>query len=144
MWVSRDLPRAPGYIDPRGHLRVNVHRQPMLAHRVAWAIHTGEAPPEQIDHKNLVPDDMRWDNLRPATRFQNQQNRPLNRNNTTGFKGVTRFKSKFLAKIEANGIKHRLGLFTTPEEASAAYVVAARRLHGEFANAGSTPLSRPR
>ncbi|MCA8339501.1 AP2 domain-containing protein [Burkholderia multivorans] len=44
--------------------------------------------------------------------------------------------SRWVARIQHGGKQHYLGMFDTPELAHAAYVAAAKRLHGEFANAG--------
>ena len=77
-------------------------------------------------------------NLRLATRAENQRNRGKNRNNTTGFKGVSFRKEtrKFQAHIRLNGRRVYLGLFPTPEAAHAAYCAAAMKLHGAFARTG--------
>lgn len=73
-------------------------------------------------------------NLRVCTREENQQNRPLNRNNKSGYKGVylcTR-SGRWIAKIMANRKQIQIGRFDTPELAHAAYLDAAARLHGDF------------
>jgi len=43
---------------------------------------------------------------------------------TTGYKGVTKLKSRYQARIRKNGKSVFLGSFTTPEEASMAYETA--------------------
>lgn len=87
------------------------------------------------DHHNGNGLDNRRANLRPATHGQNCANRALQRNNTSGFKGVNwhSHSRKWKAQIRANGTKRHLGVFGTPEEAARAYDDAARELHGEFA-----------
>jgi HNH endonuclease/AP2 domain len=106
-------------------------------HQLIWMWMTGEPFPDghQIDHINMDPWDNRWSNLRLATHSQNMINRKGW--GRTGFKGVRiepRGKvPKYVATIKVNGIKHYLGSYRTPEEAHAAYVKAARQLHGEFA-----------
>ena len=57
------------------------------------------------------------------------------KDNTTGRKGVTYNKrlKKFQARIVLNNKRKYLGVFTTTEEAHAAYCAAATELHGEFA-----------
>lgn len=72
-------------------------------------------------------------NLRVATRCGNSQNRKMHRNNSTGYKGVSRQGRKFIAQICASRTPTYLGTFDTAEEAYAAYVAAALELHGDFA-----------
>jgi len=86
------------------------------------------------DHINTNTQDNRRSNLRAATRAENQRNRSMPRNNTSGFKGVIFDKrnSRFTAQIGLHGTKY-LGSFTTALEASQAYQDAALKLHGKFA-----------
>jgi len=73
---------------PWGYIRITVHQEKYMAHRLAWFYMTGEWPPEEIDHKDLVRDNNKWDNLRLATSSQNKANRKEQRNNTSGHKGI--------------------------------------------------------
>jgi hypothetical protein len=119
----------------RGYLRTMVDGERYLVHRLIWGMHFGRNTELQIDHQNGIIDDNRIDNLREATHGQNSMNRRLQRNNTCGLKGVT-WHSKnrtWHAQIRVDGQRFGLGYHPTPEEAHAAYVAAARRLHGDFA-----------
>ena len=60
------------------------------------------------------------------------QNRGKQKNNTTGFKGVSKVRDKFLAKMVIEGEPKHLGLFSDPELAHKAYVNAARKYFGGF------------
>ena len=127
----------------KGGCRVGVDGRSYLAHRVAWLITHGRWPSRQIDHANGNPEDNRLANLREATASQNQCNQGLGRNNTTGFKGVTRYRDgRWAARIKRDGREHFLGYFNTPEDAHAAYCAAATRLHGDFANPGGGAHAR--
>lgn len=57
------------------------------AHRVIWKIINNEDP-IQIDHINGIKYDNRIENLRSVTISQNQRNRPISKNNTSGYNGV--------------------------------------------------------
>lgn len=87
----------------------------------------------QVDHRDLNRLNNRKENLRLATNRQNHANRPAQRNNTTGFKGVTKTKTAYLARICVNQKSIHLGSFRDPIEAACAYNVAATRHFGEFA-----------
>jgi hypothetical protein len=86
----------------------------------------------EVDHRDRNPLNDRWENIRPATRTQNLWNRKRPKNNTSGFKGVSSNQGRWLAMIGRAGRNCYLGRFDTREEASAAYLSEASRLHGEF------------
>lgn len=88
----------------------------------------------QVDHVSGNGLDNRRSNLRAATREQNQRNRGKNRNNTSGFKGVSWMKQKscYRATITHERKQVHLGLFKKAEEAAKAYDASARRLYGAF------------
>ncbi len=90
---------------------------------------------EEIDHKDRNALNNQRENLRTATHQQNLCNRSLQKNSTTGYKGVSphRASRKFQAKIQNKGTTIFLGLHDTAEKAAMAYNRAAKRLHGEFA-----------
>lgn len=90
----------------------------------------------EIDHRDGNGLDCRRHNLRAATSQQNKANMTLSRANSTGAKGVVKFRDKFRARVAANGVTHDLGMFETVAEADAAARAARVRLHGEFANHG--------
>lgn len=104
-------------------------------HRAIWLWHYGTVP-QQIDHINGNPLDNRVENLRKCTTSQNQGNKGLQINSTTGFKGVTYVKSRgvFRANIETAGKSKYLGVSSDPIEAAKLYDQAARKLFGEFAH----------
>jgi HNH endonuclease len=130
---------AAGGLDDHGYIRIRVDGKKYRAHRLAWLYMTGEWPRSQIDHRNLKRSDNRWRNLRSATNGQNRSNARLNRNSTTGLKGVYRdhrcSRKLWEARISADGRTIRLGGFFTREEAHQARQRVAKNLHGEFARA---------
>lgn len=75
------------------------------------------------DHINRDTLDNRRSNLRICNKSINGLNRGPQKNNTTGFKGVTFEKQtrKYVARISINRLNVTLGRFKTPEEASKAY-----------------------
>jgi hypothetical protein len=124
-----------GSVSDEGYLQVSIPgRPPMRAHRLAWHLMTGAAPSGDIDHKNGIRTDNRWDNLRDVSRSVNTQNQRRARadNKSTGVLGVSvrARDGAYIAQIQdANGKKRTIGAFASVEEASAAYVWAKRHLH---------------
>lgn len=92
-------------------------------------------PTIQVDHKDRDGLNNQDDNLRVATHAQNQHNRRLNKNNTSGFKGVfwDKRRKKYRAHIRVDGKKIWLGDFTDPTEAAKVRDGAAKQYHGIFA-----------
>jgi hypothetical protein len=86
------------------------------------------------DHRNGNTLDNRRKNLRIVTEDQSAQNRGMQSNNKSGFKGVylSKRSGKYTAQIKANGHTYHLGECSTPEAAHALYCAAAEKLHGEF------------
>lgn len=89
----------------------------------------------KTDHRNRFRLDNRTCNLRNATSTESVQNRPVQKNNKSGFKGVSWHDrdQRWVAQIRFKKKSYCLGLFKTPEAAAAAYDEAARRYFGEFA-----------
>lgn len=117
----------------RGYIRVKVDGMAYKAHRLAWFYVTISWPKEQIDHVNGIRDDNRFANLREANQFENSRNARKYKNNSTGFKGVSVEKGKFVSRIAVGGSQRIIGRFSTPEAAHTAYREAARRHYGSFA-----------
>lgn len=78
-------------------------------------------------------------NLRLATPKQNQANREIAKNNTSGYKGVywNRGTKKWCAQITKGGRVTYLGSRDTAEAAHALYCEAAKEEFGEFFNPGN-------
>ncbi len=74
-------------------------------------------------------------NLRPASKGQNQHNIKLQRNNTSGVKGVCWCKTNryWLARVYSEGRVAWQATFHDLSEASAAVRAVRESLHGEFA-----------
>lgn len=124
-----------GKIDHSGYRSIKINQKDYLGHRLAWLYAHGYWPSTAIDHINGCRSDNRISNLRLATESQNQSNRRIGRNNTSGFKGVSWSKKRkaWIARITFAGIQHQIGAFRNAEEAAAAVMAARPIFHGEFA-----------
>lgn len=122
-----------GYTDAEGRRRMTVDGHHDKASRFAWLYMTGEWPSGMVDHRDRNPGNNRWNNLREADQSKNQANAGIRADNTTGAKGVTYSKGRYVSRIRHQGERITLGTYDTVREASAAYAEAAYALHGEFA-----------
>ena len=122
---------------PNGYVRITIGLTPYFAHKLAWLYVYGGWPKEQLDHINHDKIDNRIANLREVSNRQNHLNKPLSKNSSTGFLGVSFHKraNKYEARIKVNGKSLYLGSFTTPEEAYAARKSADCK-HGFHPNHG--------
>lgn len=133
IWNSKHAGTIAGNIDPNGYRCVGINRRLYKAHRLIWKIFTGNEPPPGIDHHDGNTLNNEWRNLREADQLQQNWNARLKKNNTSGYRGVSKVGSgRYGAQIRVNRKYRYLGTFDTPEEASAAYQAAAKELHGEF------------
>jgi hypothetical protein len=95
----------------------------------------GYWPKEQVDHIDRDTLNNKWENLRPASPRQNGANRKRGRNNTTGFKGVSKMKSgRYRVMFTFPGGRKHVGCFNDPGEANKIYMNLANKFFGEFAS----------
>jgi hypothetical protein len=123
-----------GYMH-KGYRRVTIDGSAYLVHRLAFLWMTGEWPTGHVDHRDGNKLNNKWSNLRPATWTQNQGNKPVRLDSTSGLKGVAwrpRIQ-KWVAYIGSNKQRVHLGVFTSKEDAHDAYVKAAQIRFGEYA-----------
>lgn len=88
----------------------------------------------EVDHIDRNTLNNRRENLRVCTNSENQRNRTIQKNNTSGAKGVNQCKSsgKWVARIMIFGKSIYLGQFDELEDADTAYREASERYHGAF------------
>jgi hypothetical protein len=130
-----------GFVNDKGYLSVNINSKNLLVHRLIWMMHFDEMP-SLLDHIDGNRQNNKIDNLRIANRFQNAHNKNMNKNNTSGVKGVCWHKhtKKWNAQIWHNKKHYHLGLYESLQKAKEVVMNARNMFHGEFANHGINDL----
>ena len=127
-----------GTVRNDGRCQIGINGKKYKAHRLIFLYHYGYLP-KFLDHIDRNPSNNSIDNLREATKSQNQWNRRSvesynGKLTSSGFKGVVFRKQsqKWQAQIQINGERKYLGIFDSEIDAAEAYNAAAIELHGEF------------
>jgi hypothetical protein len=120
---------------PDGRWRISIAGRSYLRSRLVYLYVHGWMPKE-VDHRDRNKSNDRPDNLRAATRSQNNANRlGLVRDLPKGVcyqPSICRSKP-FVAYLKSDRRTKNLGGFLTPELAHQAYLEAAREVFGDFA-----------
>jgi hypothetical protein len=109
-----------GCIKNEGYRYIVINKTTYLAHRLVWMYVTGVDPKNmQIDHIDGNEDNNRFANLRLVSNKQNQENRTVNKNNSSGFRGVTFHAStkKWQGRVNHKNKIIYAGIYDTPSEA---------------------------
>lgn len=130
MWTAGSRAgRAAGSFNKRlGYVVIGVDGADYYAHRLAFLYVLGAWPPREADHRDRNKTNNRWRNLRPATRKQNKENSPLQKNNTSGRRGVYQAGKKWVAKIKHHRVSVHLGTFDSKQGATEARHKAEKTL----------------
>lgn len=119
-----------GSLNGAGYYIMQIDHVIYLAHRLAWLYVTGAWPAHQIDHKNSIRSDNRFENLRDVTPFENMQNqRKAQKQSACQLLGVHFRSGSWTASIKVLGKSRHLGCYRSPELAHEAYLRAKRELH---------------
>lgn len=105
--------------------------KPIFMHRLINKTAEG-LDTDHINHDRL---DNRRCNLRSCTTSENGANRAKQKNNTSGFIGVSWYKSKskWRAQVGTNGTMKTVGAYHSAQEAAIARDKYAKQIFGEFA-----------
>ena len=102
-----------------GYLHGRILGIGFLAHRVAWAIHSGRWPEHQIDHLNGNRKDNSILNIQEVSPEGNRKNARLRSDNTSGVCGVYWDKSlkKWRSAIGLSGKSIHIGIYQNKGDA---------------------------
>lgn len=133
-WCALHMHKTNWYA-VRSSSRIDGKSKTVLMHRLILDVPKNLV----IDHLNGDGLDNRRGNLRICTSRENSRNKKIQKNNTTKYKGVSRFNDKkYQVKIKVDGKLLHLGLFENLLDAARAYDKAASKYYGEFANLNLT------
>ena len=124
-----------GSIHKTGYRHVTWFNRPHKVHRLIFLLEHGYLPKE-IDHINGNRLDNSIENLREATRSENQYNKGACKNNTSGSRGVSWHKKSkaWLVRVSVGGKSKIIGYFKDLELADLVGNMAREKYHGKFAH----------
>ena len=93
----------------------------------------GVSTNNHIDHIDGNSLNNRRSNLRLITVSQNIANSGVRKNNSTGYKGVTKKRNKYSVKIKVNRVVINGGVFDTKKDAAIKYNELAVKYFGHYA-----------
>lgn len=130
-WCVQQYKDKTGHGRSKVYAKCTINRTQVTLHRFILNATKGTI----IDHINGDPLDNRRSNLRITDRKGNAANRPKDRvkKATSKYKGVSKSKEKWIAKIQINGQGLYLGWFMEETDAALAYNKAALKYFGEHA-----------
>lgn len=129
--ATREGEEAGHVREHHGYRAITIDGTSYYAHRLVWLWESNEWPKHNVDHQNGNRDDNRIENLKDLTFSQNSHNTSkLGPNNTTGFRGVTRYRDKFIAQIMVAGVAEAISMHDNPEDAAKAYAKRYEEIFG--------------
>ena len=125
-----------GKVNPKGYLVFHFDGVITRVHRIIYKMYYGIEPEGELDHIDGNKLNNKPENLRLASRYQNNQNIKKQKNSTSGHKNVywKEANKKWAVTISAFGKKYHFGYYLNIENAAEVAVKQRKILHGEFAS----------
>lgn len=122
-----------GTLNANGYWYVTFKGRRYIAHRLAWWFVHNHWPDKQLDHIDECKVNNAIINLRECEQYQNQHNRSLQKNNSTGIKNVSKLGDKFKICMNYNGKQVVQVVVDNLELAELVAIEARDKYHKEFA-----------
>lgn len=102
-----------------GYVHIKIAGRNFRAHRLVWLYTYGVWPENLLDHIDGNGFNNRLDNLRQATRTENNRNKSMYSNNKSGVKGVfwCNTRNAWRVRLRLDGTQVHLGFFDDIDEA---------------------------
>jgi hypothetical protein len=138
--VRKDTGLQTGHVHLYGYVKIRLDNKTYMEHRLIWKMFNKDFETGTLDHINNNRSDNRIENLRIASRAENNRNAVLRKDNTSGVKGVNWNKRdmRWTASIMVDGKRKALGNFKDLALATEFVQLARDMVHGDFANHGLT------
>jgi hypothetical protein len=123
MWINSGSGRKSnsyaGFKTSNGYRCIKINGKQYRTSRLAFLWMKGYFPEYDVDHKNRIRNDDKWENLRHATQSCNARNRSIHKNNKSGVTGVSWNKQRksWGSYIRANNKRKYLGNYKNKEDA---------------------------
>lgn len=129
--------QVAGSLHAKGYINIKINGKDQRAGRLAYLYMAGFFPDNQVDHKNKIKIDNRWDNLQDITNQENCRKKGMNKNNKSGVTGVRWNKklNKWQVTLRVDGRNKHFGVFVELCDATLA-IQKAKRENGYNANHG--------
>ena len=124
---AEEILKHAWYIDAYGYPTTSIDKKGVKMH-----VFLGKG---RHDHHNRNKRDNRFENLIPCTTSDNNKNRTVQSNNTSGFIGVCWIegRGKWRARVHINKKPKDIGWFNDKHDAIVARLKAEKEYYGEFA-----------
>ncbi len=125
VWIVSNSNRAlagsvAGTINYYGYVTITIDGKKHRAARLAYLYMKGCFPEHEIDHRDRVNHNDKWDNLRDATPQLNVRNRGVVKSNTSGITGIIKVGKRWHARITVSRKSLHLGCFGSKRDAARA------------------------
>lgn len=119
------------FLHHSGYLCIGFKGRKYWSHRVAWLLHYGAWPKDQIDHIDGNKINNRIENLRDVSQRENHSNYASHRDGRLVGTTFHKLAKKWQAQIHYKGQRKYLGIFATEKLASRAYQKALAEITRE-------------
>ena len=126
---KKTIDQPMGTVSLQGYLTTTAKGKQLKVHRLAWFLHYGVWPNNQMDHINKDKTDNRIANLRDVDHSLQQHNRDMP-TPTSGLIGAhfNKAKGKWKSSIRVGGKSRHLGYFDCPTAAHLSYMVEKEKV----------------